>query len=171
MPYPQIVTQDSRFTRTYWFFDNDTATASTPINHTGGASNTYLTNNSLGSATDAHNPDLKDNIWDPSTNKFDFTSLKIGDTIEFRISIEIDNAAAQEADLVFSLAEGSDDAYDLNIGHVYYKTAATGTPVTVLFRIYMGDESTRANPARIRFESPTTTAIKVLGWFVQITEV
>ena len=160
------------FTKTYWFDANDTATTATPISHTGGATTTYLTNNALGSFTNSYNPDTKDALWNPSTNKFDFTSLKIGDTIEMRADIELDTSSAnQEIDILLSLAEGTAGPYELNIDRGYYKTISTGNKVTFLFRIYMGDENTRTGGGRFRLSSADNATIKVNGWFYQITEV
>lgn len=159
------------FTKTYWFDANDTATATTPIAHTGGATDTYLTNNAIGSSTTSYNPDSKNALWNPVTNKFDFSSLKVGDTVEFRGDIEVDNAAAQEINILISLAEGKAAAYELKISHNYYKTAATGTPLTWMFRIYIGDEDTRTGGARFRLQAVAATSVKVNGWFYQITEV
>lgn len=158
-------------TKTYWFDANDTLTTSTPITHSAGASNTFLTNNASGTNTTSYNPDGKAALWNPVTKKFDFTSLKIGDTVEIRGDIEIANAAAQEIDMVFSLAEGTGTAYELRISHNYYKTAATGTPLTFMFRIYIGDADTKNGGARFKLESVAATSIKVVGWFYQITEV
>ena len=159
------------FTKTYWFDANDTATAATPISHGAGATNTYLTNNALGSFTNAYNPNSKDALWDPSTNKFNFTSLKIGDTVQFRIDINLSNAAAQEVDLFMSLGEGSAGPYEKNINHSYYKTASTLANDTAVFIIYIGDENTRTGGARFRFGSVAAATIVVNGWFYQITEV
>jgi hypothetical protein len=160
------------FTKTYWFDANDTATTATPITHTGGATTTYLTNNALGSFTNSYNPDTKDALWNPSTNKFDFTSLKIGDTIEMRSDIEVDTSAAnQELDLLISIAEGTASPYELNITHSYYKSISTGNKITFLFRVYIGDEVTRTGGARFRFSSANNATIKVNGWFYQITAV
>ena len=159
------------FTKTYWFDANDTATAATPISHGAGATNTYLTNNALGSFTNAYNPNSKDALWDPSTNKFNFTSLKIGDTVQFRIDINLSNAAAQEVDLFMSLGEGSAGPYEKNINHSYYKTASTLANDTAVFIIYIGDENTRTGGARFRFGSVAAATIVVNGWFYQITAV
>ena len=158
------------FTKTYWFDANDTATATTPISHTGGATGTYLTNNAIGSSTTSHNPDSNAALWNPSTNKFDFTSLKIGDTVEFRIDLTIANAAAQEVNLFMSLGEGT-APYELPMVHNYYKTAATGTPFGAIFKIYIGDAATRDGGARFRFVSVAAATIKVNGWFYEITDV
>jgi hypothetical protein len=161
----------SGFTKTYWFDANDVGTTAAPIVHTGTATGTYLTNDAAGSGTTSYNPNSKDTLWKTGTNKFDFTSLKIGDTIEIRIDITITNAAAQEINLLMSLGEGSGSPYELNIDHTYYKTASSAEQLTALFRVYMGDEITRAGGARIRFASLAASNITVNGWFYQITEV
>ena len=157
-------------TKTYWFDANDTATTTAPIAHTGGASNTYLTNNAVGGNTTEYNPNSKDALWNPVTNKFDFTSLKIGDVVNFRLDLEFDNAAAQEVDLLISLAEGT-APYEKIMTHAYYKTAATGTPLTSPFEIYIGDAATRDGGCRFRFASVAAASIKVNGWYYRITEV
>ena len=159
------------FTKTYWFDADDTATASSPIAHTGGATGTYLTNNNLGPNTSSYNPESKDALWNPSTNKFDFSSLKVGDIVDIRIDLRIDNAAAQGIRLFMSLAEGQASAFELSITHVYYKTAETNTPVTASLRFYIGDNDVKNNPGRLRFESPQAASIKVRGWFYDITSV
>jgi hypothetical protein len=159
------------FTKTYWFDANDTATTSSPISHGAGATGTYLTNNALGSFTNSYNPNAKDALWDPSTNKFNFTSLKIGDTVLFRVDIKLTNAAAQEVDLFMSIAEGSAAPYEKNINHQYFKTASTLANDTAVFINYIGDANTRTGGARFRFASPQAATIVVNGWFYQVTSV
>jgi hypothetical protein len=159
------------FTKTYWFDANDTATTATPITHSAGAADTWLTNNALGSFTNSYNPNLKDALWNPSTNLFDFTSLKIGDTVLFRVDIKLTNAAAQEVDLFMSIAEGSAGPYEKNMNHQYFKTASTLANDTAIFVIYIGDNNTRTGGARFRFASPQAATIVVNGWFYQITSV
>jgi hypothetical protein len=161
----------SGFTKTYWFDANDTATTATPIVHSAGATNTYLTNNAAGTSTNTYNPDLKAVLWNTATNKFDFTSLKIGDTVFFRVDINLTNAAAQEVDLFMSIAEGSGAPYEKNISHTYFKTASTLANDTEVFEIYIGDEATRTGGARFRFGSVAAATIVVNGWYYRITEV
>tara|TARA_R110000744_G_scaffold179329_3_gene298311 strand:- start:291 stop:854 length:564 start_codon:yes stop_codon:yes gene_type:complete len=158
-------------TQTYWFDANDAATSTTPITHGAGSTTTFLTNDAAGSGTTSYNPDSKTALWNTSTNKFDFTSLKHGDTVEFRVDIKIANAAAQEINLVIDLAEGTSGAYSLNVNHTYFKTASSGDQITAMFRIYMGDEDTRTGTARFRLTSIAATTIVVNGWFYQITDV
>ena len=159
------------FTKTYWFDASDTATTSSPIAHGAGATNTYLTNNAIGSSTTSYNPDSNSELWDPATNKFDFTSLKVGDTVFFRVDINLSNSAAQEVDLFMSLAEGSAAPYELNMNHTYYKTASTLANDTAIFEIYIGDENTRTGGARFRFSSIAAATIIVNGWYYKVTVV
>jgi hypothetical protein len=166
-----IKTLAEKCTQTYWFDANDAATSSTPITHGAGSTTTFLTNDGAGSGTTSYNPDSKAALWNTATNKFDFSSLKIGDTVEFRIDIKIANAAAQEINIVMDIGEGDAGAYSLNVNHTYFKTASAGDQITAMFRVYMGDEVTRANTARFRLTSIAATTIIVNGWFYQITSV
>ena len=167
----QISGSSTGFTKTYWFNANDVGTSTTPITHGAGSATTFLTNDAAGTETAAYNPNSKANLWNTSTNKFDFSSLKIGDTIEFRIDIDIANAAAQEINLVMDLAEGTSAPYSLNVNHTYFKTASAGDRITAMFRVYIGNEETRTGTGRFRLTSITATTIVVNGWFYQITDV
>tara|TARA_R110000851_G_scaffold87274_2_gene190325 strand:+ start:2423 stop:2962 length:540 start_codon:yes stop_codon:yes gene_type:complete len=158
-------------TKTYWFYANDNATVAAPIVHGAGSATTFLTNNSLGTRTFAYNPRSKPNVWNPVTGKFDFTSLKIGDIINFRVDLVIDHAAAQELNLIMSLAEGEAAPYELNLAHEYYKTASTNVTVTAFFKLPFIGQQTVDGGARIRFSSIAAASIVVEGWFYEITEV
>jgi hypothetical protein len=158
-------------TQTYWFYPADTATATTPIAHGAGSTTTYLTNNALAARTTSFNPESNDNLWNASTNKFDFSSLKIGDIVEFRVDLLVDHAAAQELNIVVDVAEGGSAPYTLNVNHAYYKTASTNVPITAMFRLYIGNDDTRTNSARFRLTSLAAASVVVEGWLVQVTSV
>lgn len=156
---------------THWFNDNDTATATTPIAHTGGAT-TYLTNNALGAQTTQYNPDSKARLFNTTTNAFDFSSLKIGDVVSIRVDILADTSSAnQELDIAIDFAIGSAGAYSLQLNHEYYKTVSTGNPVAPNIEIYIGNDFTRLNPAKVRFASPNNASIVVNGWFYRIVSI
>jgi hypothetical protein len=166
---------ESLANKAYWFYANDTATnpfnGGTKITHGAGSTTTFLTNNNLGTRTFAYNPESKDNLWNPATNRFDFSSLKIGDIVDFRVDLVIDHAAAQEINLVFDLAEGSASPYTLNINHDYYVTATNNVTVTAQFKLPLISQDTVDNSARIRFKSIAAATIVVEGWLYQVTEV
>jgi hypothetical protein len=159
----------------YWFYSGDTATdpdeGGTKITHTANATDTFLTNNAAGSLTNEYNPSNFDNVWNPLTNKFDFTSLKAGDIFNIRVDLKIDHAAAQEINLVFDLAENAALPYTQNISHDYYVTATDGVIVTAFFETPLFSQSVIDNSARIRFVSKGAATITVQGFYYKITSV
>jgi hypothetical protein len=159
------------YTKTYHFYDNDNATTASPIVHGAGVSTTYITNDAAGAGTKTYNPDSKAKLWNAATNEFDFTSLKLGDVVNFRFDLSIDHGAAQEVDLFMSLAEGGSNPYELKASHNYYKTASTGVTVTAQFILPITSQPTLDNPARPRFSSLDAATITVNGFYYQITEV
>jgi hypothetical protein len=151
---------------TYWFVTRSTAAA---ISHTGGATNTYLTNNA--NAVASYNPDSKAAIWNPATGKFDISSNKIGDVIHFTAKCDFDNLAAQEVDMFISVAEGTSTAHEHQINHVYYKTAATDTGITFTYVMVIEDADERDGGIRFRFASVQAASITVENFTVIVTEV
>jgi len=163
--------QPAAATKTYWFYANDTSTAITPIIHGANATNTFLTNNNLGTRTFEYNPDSKANLWNPATNKFDFSSLKIGDIVDIRVDLVIDHNGAQEVNLVMDLAEGEPSPYTLNVSHDYYKTASLGITVTAQFKLPFIGQETVDGGARLRLTSKASASIVVEGWYYEVTQV
>jgi hypothetical protein len=156
------------FTKTYWFVTENGTTA---ISHAGGATNTYLTNSGAGTGTVSYNPESKAALWNSSTNKFDFTSLKIGDVVNITGKLTFDNLAAQEVDMFISAAEGTTSAHEHQINHSYYKTAATGTGITFTIPFVITNANERDGGARFRFASVQAASLVVGDWTTIITAV
>jgi hypothetical protein len=159
---------ESLANRTYWFVTGNNGTAQS---HVGGATTTFLNNNGLSSDTASYNPDSKSVIWDTSTNSYDFTSLKIGDTIHITGRILFNNVAAQEVDMIISAAEGTTSVHEHTLNHTYYKTAKVGTSLTFNSAFVIRNEDERTGPARIRFESLDAASITVVSWTTIVTSV
>jgi hypothetical protein len=151
---------------TYWFVTRSNASA---ISHTGGATDTYLTNNA--NATVSHNPDGKAPVWNAATNKFDLSNNKIGDIIHFTARATFNNLAAQEVDTFISVSEGTSTAHEHQINHTYYKTAANGTGVTFTYVMAIEDADERDGGCRFRFGSVQAASISVDNFTVIVTEV
>jgi hypothetical protein len=151
---------------TYWFITRSNASA---ISHTGGATNTYLTNNA--NTVAAYNPDSKAVLWNPSTNKFDLSNNKIGDVIHFKADVTFDNLAAQEVDMFISVAEGEATAHEHQINHTYFKTAATGTGITFTYVMIIEDADERDGGVRFRFESVQAANLTVGNFTAIVTSV
>ena len=156
------------FTKTYWFVNESTNTA---LAHVGGANDTYLLNNSSGPRSFNHNPDSKNTLWNPSTNKFDFTSLKVGDLVTVTGNITFDNLAAQGVDIFISMSEGRPTAHEHQVNHTYFKTAKTGREISFTYPILMHDADAIAGGARIRFGSAQAASISGDTWTAVVTEV
>ena len=154
--------------KTYWFINESTLSA---ISHTAAATDTYLTNNSLGADSSSYNPSTKSEIWNTSTGKFDLTSLKLGDVVNITGRLFFNNAAAQEVDMFMSVAEGTATAHEHQINHTYYKTAATGTELTFHFPFLIKSEAERTGGARFRFASVDAASLTGINWSAVITEV
>ena len=154
--------------KTYWFVTDNGTTA---ISHIGGATDTYLTNSAAGPNTASYNPDSKASLWNSTTNKFDFTSLKIGDAINITGKLTFDNLAAQEVDMFISAAEGTASAHEHQINHNYYKTAKAGRVSTFTIPFLITSEDERTGGARFRFASVQAASIIVGDWTTIITSV
>lgn len=156
-----------RVSSVLWFDDNDTATTSSPIVHTGGATNTYLTNDGLGANTNQYNPNGIPRIWDATNNQFDFSNLQIGDTVFFRFDFYVETSTNnQEMDFYLDMSIGS-NPYTLQTHHRHDKFSGV-KHVTFVYEIYIGNADTLNNPAKIRFESADNAEITVNGWYTRI---
>jgi hypothetical protein len=151
---------------TYWFVTRSSAAA---IPHTGGATDTYLTNNA--NTTVSHNPDSKTPLWDAATGKFDLSNNKIGDVIHFTARATFNNLAAQEIDMFISVSEGTSTAHEHQINHTYYKTAANGTGITFTYHMVIEDADERDGGCRFRFASALAASVSVDNFTVIVTEV
>lgn len=151
----------------YWFDDNDTATTAAPINHIGGATNTHLTNDGAGSFSNAYNSKNRARIWDASRNEFDFSSLKIGDSIVLRVDCTVTHAVNnQEMKFFLELGSGAEQ-YELLMHYRYDKSSGTDQ-ITFIYEFYIGNENTLNSAGKIRFESDDNASIVVNGWYTRI---
>jgi len=151
-----------------WEDANDAATASTPISHTGDASDTYLTNDGAGVFSKSYNPHGHSGLWNALTNKFDFSDLSLNDIVLLRVDLTVTTSANnQEFQAIWSLAEGTGSAFELNMYHAHYKDSGV-KPITFVYEIYMGEADVLSGGGRIRFESEDNATIKVNGWYTRV---
>lgn len=147
---------------------NDLATTSAPIALTTPGTFYPLTNDEAGSATNKTYaiPGLAD-LWDESSNSFDFSPLSLGDVVTIRYDVEVTTTGANrevELDIVLGIGGSS---YSLAVDREYFKTAGTYSYSGVTF-IYMGNSNTKDNPARFEIMSDSAgTTVTVNGWAVK----
>ena len=152
-----------------WYDNADSFTAGTPIALTAGVK-ADLTNNNLGVDTNLNFgiPGVV-NLWDSSTNRFNFSQLTIGDTLEVRVDLLYTTTAANTAlTLEFEFASGTGSAFPLIIlPLVNFKTAGT-YQITHSRGFYIGSAVVRDNPCRIRALADTAgSSVVVKGWYTR----
>ena len=147
---------------------NDVATATTPIALSG--TKVAMTNDGSGAYTNT-TYQLTDvgAIWNTGTQRFDFSNLNLGDTVDIRFDFSVTTTAANtDIDTYIRLANGHANQYDLQIQHDYFKGASTHS-FTGMTSIYMGDAHTRDNPALLMMTSDAGSATcQVNGWYVRV---
>lgn len=151
-----------------WYDYNDLTTVSTPI-AVSPSTWTALTNDGAGAQTQTSYglPSIT-NIYNSSTNRFDFTGLEIGDTVDIRASFNVTTSApSQVVNCRLSLGEGSGSAYTIPFTYSNYKAA--GTYENIRFNsMYMGNVITKDNPAFFEIWSDASCTVEVVGWYVRI---
>ncbi len=154
-----------------WYDYNDTATAGSPIALTVAGTYYDLTNNGLGVNTQV-GYGLTDvtNIWNTGTNRFNFTGLEIGDTVDLRVDLSYTTGSANTAlDLVLEIGVGQPGAFLIPLElQRNFKTAGTYR-VVASAPFYIGSALTKDNPARIRAKADATgSSVVVNGWFARV---
>lgn len=164
------VFQDPTFTSAamgFWDY-NDTATTGTPIALTLAGTEYQLTNNGLGANTlKVYRLPTVTDIFNTSTNYFQFIGLQLGDVVDMRVDIEITTASANNVvEVLMEFGIGA-TPYKLSFEQKYFKSAGTHK-LTIPISFYMGNSITLANPARLLAKNDTVgSTVKVNGWYVR----
>lgn len=148
---------------------NDLVTATTAITVPGTSTYVYITNDGLGAATQtAYLPSgVSATIWDSALNKFDWSSLALGDMVDVRLDFEITTTAANQViEVAFEMATDG-TAYDLGVQDATVKSAGLHH-VDRYMGVYMGDTNTLNNKARFKIKSDAAATVHVLGWYVKV---
>jgi|GEM_PF-5981950 len=150
-----------------WADYNDTTTAGTPINITGGGGYVDMTND--GAGTNSQNrfvhPSITD-LWDTTNNYFDFSQLELYDEVDFRFDLQVTTTTAnQQVDVGLEFASGDPAQFTQQIYTNVYK-AAGAQPIRFLYNIYMGSNAVLNNPAKIQVQSDSNATVVVNGWKV-----
>ena len=143
---------------------NDVTTQTTPIFVSGGGGFVTLTNDELGSSTNKlYPPDGITDVWNASTNEFDFSQLPLGSKVDIRIDLLVTTLSPNtQIDIALGLGIGG-SPYDIQWVDVFEKTAAAHR-ITVSDFIYIGDLNTQNNPAMFKIEADGNCNVQVNGW-------
>jgi len=160
---------EQMFASVGYFDHNDLATQTTPITLSSGV-NAKLTNDTLGVFTDlTQAPYGVSNIWNSTTNQFDFSSLDIGDTLDLRVDALITTTGTNKTYKIFlKLGIGSPSEYTTLVGSGEFKVAVTNENIVKSLGFYLGSEDIKNYPAELYVLVDTTGSIKVNGWYTRI---
>jgi hypothetical protein len=155
----------------FWDY-NDLATASSPIALSVAQTPYELSNDGLGTFSNttyalAGIPD----IWNSSTDRFDFdsgTGLNAGDTVDIRFDFEVTTTVANTAvEFYLELGIGG-SSYQVTVNPLTNFKAAGTYNIVKWMGVYLGDNNTLQNPARVMALADNTGAtVKVNGWYVR----
>jgi hypothetical protein len=149
------------------FSYSDAATSITPLTVTGGGGDVVLTNDTLGANTMRDfKPCGVPDVWNPTTNRFDFSDLALGDEITIRMDLSlITTSPNTEVNINLHLA---DDSYVIPfLTSMDYKTAKTHI-VLETNRIFIGNLGTLNGGGFIAMNVDKTCTVEVHGWYCSI---
>ena len=151
-----------------WADYADFATSGTPLNVT--AVYSVITNDGLGVNTNtSYLPEGVTQLWDSSTNSFDWSELKVGDMIDIRLDVSVTtvtNNTAIDVDLFMGTAGAIDVPF---ISAQNFKTA--GTYNLIRYQgLYIGSEDVRTNAAQLKIKADNNCTCVVNGWYVRYTK-
>lgn len=152
------------------YFDyNDLATHTVPLVLVSGVDK-KLTNDTLGVFTNlGEAPYGVPNIWNQSTNQFDFSTLSIGDTLDMRVDCLLTTTGTNKTYKIFlKLGVGTASEFTTLVGSGELKAAVTDENIVKEISFYIGGEDIRDAPAELYILVDTTGSVKVNGWYTRI---
>lgn len=166
---PKITLVDKPVDGTTYFsavggFDyDDLATKTTPLVYTSG--DLQLKNDILGPSTYLSQPPYGiTEVWDESTNTFNFSQLSEGDEVFLRININHTTSSANQKTKLF-MQMTDDSAITFNVvvdENIYDKTAGLNN-ITRTIHFYVRD-AWKNNPVYLYYNSDGNSTISVNGW-------
>ena len=157
-------------TRLGWWNYDDTVTSGTPIVLTLASTDVELTNNGAGPVNNiTFGLPEQTNIWNTSTNRYDFSGLSIGDVLDVRLDVIFTtgtNNTAITLESEFQLSPGT----PFKLPHLNnFEIRAAGTSQhTITTSFFLGSSSIIDNPGRIVASADKTgTTVVVNGWFIR----
>lgn len=153
----------------HWDYD-DATTAGTPIPLTLANTYYYLTNDGAGPSSNfSWALAGVGNIWNTSTQSFDFSNLEVGDTVDIRLDVTFNASASNDVFLVdLELGIGSATNFYLPYVRNIFKTSGAKRVIKQV-GFYIGSADIRDNPAKFAAQSDTTgDTVVVNGWWVRV---
>jgi hypothetical protein len=152
-----------------YFHHNDLATQTTALTLVANVEK-KITNDTLGAQTNlTQAPYGVTNVWNSTTNSFDFSELSVGDTIDLRIDLSLTTLSNNQKYSVFlRVGEGSVAEYDLLIDEGIIKSTSTNNHLVGEVGLSLDYAEHLANPANLYIVSDHAGSVKVNGFYTKI---
>jgi hypothetical protein len=109
------------------------------------------------------------NIWDSTTNSFDFSEFSLGDQLAVRVDLRVDTTSAnQKIECYIVLGEGTENEYTLYIGREQIKNTTSDLPFQKSILFSIDNEDWAERPAKVLFKSDDDAVVTVIGWYIPI---
>ena len=151
-----------------WADYADVATTGTPISVT--ATPTVLTNDGTGVNTNTKYLPIGGNgvtqLWDTSSNGFDFSDLDVGDMVDIRMDITMIIASNNTAvDVDLHMGSGGSVVVPF-ISQQNFKS--TGSFEVIRYMgVYIGSADVRDNLAQLKIKADNNCTCTVNGWYIK----
>jgi hypothetical protein len=162
-------TPPEQFLNSVGYFDyNDLVTQTTPLNAVSNVA-LKLTNDTNGANTNtSQNPYGVSYVWDSIANRFNFSELSVGDTIDVRIHVQITTTTSnQKVVLNAKFGIGSVAEFTNSIYENVFKSAGVHE-ISFVAPFYMGSNYITDYPAELYLITDASATVKVNGWYVRI---
>lgn len=146
-----------------WFIDyNDLATQSTPLLYS--TWNIQLTNDwAWPYWNNSYAPMWITQLWNTSTNQFDFSKLAIWDEVTLRFDLLVTTSATNQIVKIYATFDIWWTPFSLTLDNQHFKTAWEYNIVETE-KFYIWSAGMKNNPWRLYFNSDANASIKV-NWF------
>jgi hypothetical protein len=136
----------------------------TPVAYTSG--NLQLENDGLGAFTQTNlAPYGITQVWDSTTNTFNFGELAIGDEVLLRVHLRLTTSVNnQVSGLSLLFGEGTTSEYTLPVDTQMYFKDSGNHDVMKEISFYIGNEDWRVTPVKLLFNSSANASVLVYGW-------
>jgi len=131
-----------------------------------------LLNNGLGAFTNKiYALDGVSDLFNTTTNEFDFSSLSLGDKVDIRYDYQITTSSVnQESRIYLNIGVGSGSPYSINQDTSFFKTAGVHELSGANSFIYMGNLETLNFPAELMFTSDANATVILNGFVISVTK-
>jgi len=143
----------------------DNTTIATPITLT--TSPASLTNDGAGTGSVNMLPDGVTEVWNTTTNRFEFSELSIGDIVNIRADLSVTTSVVnQKVTLVLEIGSGS-SLHDIVYIERFFKDIGT-YELNSFNGIYIENENVRTNGGRFKMSSSHGATVTVHGWYSNV---